>query len=384
MGQTSLGPLAHLAREVGEKAAGPAADDVDRLGRFPHEAVAALREARLLAAFVPQRLGGPEASLPEVAEAVQALAASCASTALVFAMHQIEVAYLARHGTTPALEGVLRRVADEQLLLANANSEVGTGGDVTRSQCALERSDGRFRLEKDALAVSFGGYADGVLATARQDEEAAPEEQVLVTCLSEELELTPISEWDAMGLRGTCSQGFHLVGAGEEGLVFPEPFSVIASRTGTPVTWVLLCSVWLGLAEAAATTAHRYVRSQARRQVGKRPVGAFRLAELSGVLQSVRALIAHAAERYEELKDTDEVTGMEYALELRNLKVVASSLSLEVGTRALGICGIAGYQRSSPYCLDRVLRDLHGGPIMVNNDRLTEASADLLVIQKQM
>jgi acyl-CoA dehydrogenase len=376
--------IAALVAEAAATAAGPAADAVDREGRFPHEALEALRRARLLSAFVPVAFGGAGASLCEMADAVRELASHCASSGLVFAMHQIEVAYLARHGTTPALRALLGRVAEEQLLLANANSEVGTGGDVTRSSCALERAGGCYRLEKDALAVSFGAYADAILATARRDRDAAPEDQVLIAALKEDLRLAPISPWDAMGLRGTCSQGFRIEASGDEGLVFPVPFSEIAARTGNPVTWVLLCSVWLGLAEAAAAIAHRYVREKARRAVGTRPVGALRLAELTGHLHAVRALIAQCAQHYEQIKDSDEVAGMAFGLELRTLKVVATTESLAVGIAALGICGLAGYQHSSPYCLERILRDLHGGPVMVSNDRLLEASADLLLVQKQL
>lgn len=378
------GSLEADAWNVGAKVAGPAAEDVDRQGRFPYEAVAAMREGRLLSAMVPLELGGQGASLPEVSGAVRALANHCASSALVFAMHQIEVAYLARHGHTPALAEMLGRVASEQLLLANANSEVGSGGDVGRSACAVEVSKDRFVLCKDALAVSFGAYADAVLATARRHRDAAPEDQVMVVCPRAGLELEPLSEWDAMGLRGTCSNGFRLRAEGDAALIFPEPFSRIAARTGTPVTQVLLGSVWVGLAEAAATRAHALVRAQARKRPGTRPVSALRLAELSTLLQQARAVVAAAARRYEELKDGDEVEGLDFGLELRNVKVAASSLALEIGNRALAICGIAGYLRSSPYSLDRIVRDLHGGAVMVSNDRLNEASAELLVVQKRL
>ncbi len=378
------GSLEADAWNVGAKVAGPVADDVDRRGRFPAEAVAAMREARLLSAMVPVALGGRGARLPEVSGAVRALAAHCASSALVFAMHQIEVAYLARHGHTDALAGMLEQVASKQLLLANANSEVGSGGDVGRSACAIEVSGDRFSLCKDALAVSFGAYADAVLTTARRHPDAAPDDQIMVVCPREGLHLEQLSEWDAMGLRGTCSNGFRLRAEGDTALIFPEPFSAIASRTGTPVTQVLLGSVWVGLAEAAAARAHAAVRAQARKHPGTRPVSALRLAELTTLLQQARAVVGAVARRYEELKDSDEVEGLGFGLELRNVKVAASSLALEVGNRALAICGIAGYLRSSPYSLDRIVRDLHGGTVMVSNDRLNEASAELLLVQKHI
>ena len=47
-----------LAGQVGRAVAGPAAPRVDRESRFPSEAIAALREARLMSVLVPVRYGG--------------------------------------------------------------------------------------------------------------------------------------------------------------------------------------------------------------------------------------------------------------------------------------------------------------------------------------
>ena len=163
----------------------------------------------------------------------------CASSALsVFAMHQIEIAYLARHGTTPALRAVLQEVADYQLLFANANSEVGIGGDAGRSICAVERSDGMFRLEKEAVAISYGAYADGIIATARAGAESAPTDQVLVLCRPPDLQLEPTSEWNTIGLRGDVFGGIPTRRIRRRGLPSsPSPSSEIATAhrlTGDP------------------------------------------------------------------------------------------------------------------------------------------------------
>ena len=46
------------ARRISAAIAGPAAAEVDRDARFPHEAINALREEGLLGVLVPQHLGG--------------------------------------------------------------------------------------------------------------------------------------------------------------------------------------------------------------------------------------------------------------------------------------------------------------------------------------
>src|SRR5579872_2509192 len=136
------------AMRVGEEVAGPAADDVDRKARFPTEAMEAMRSAQMLSVLIPTDLGGDGVAVGQVAEAVNILARHCASTAMVYAMHQMQVACLVRHGRSEVLRDYQRSVVDRQLLLASATTEIGVGGDIRTSVCAVERQGGRFTLEK--------------------------------------------------------------------------------------------------------------------------------------------------------------------------------------------------------------------------------------------
>jgi len=68
-----------LARPAAELA-GAHADDVDRRGRFPAEAVQALRQAGLLSCAVPVHLGGHGLNLAEVGALTGLLGRHCAST----------------------------------------------------------------------------------------------------------------------------------------------------------------------------------------------------------------------------------------------------------------------------------------------------------------
>src|SRR4029077_216963 len=126
------------ARRIGEAVAAPVADAIDRSARFPHEAVAALREERMLGALVPRALGGLGATISEVAASCEALGRSCASTAMIYAMHQIEVACLVRHGLGSSyFRDYLAQLARHEWLIASATSEQGVGGDLRRSACAV-------------------------------------------------------------------------------------------------------------------------------------------------------------------------------------------------------------------------------------------------------
>ena len=376
------GDVERRAWAVGAEVAAVFADEVDRDARFPVEGVDALRSAGLLAAMVPTELGGEGASLASIAGATRALAAHCSATALVMAMHQIEIWYLILHGHTPGLQGLLRSVATDGVLIANANSEVGLGGEVGRSFCAVERtSDGRFHLEKDVLAVSYGANADALLLTARRDPEAAEGEQVMVGCRPGTFRLDQTTDWNTTGLRGTCSASFKATVDEDEEMIFPTPWGTIGAQC-IGATTILLNSVWLGIAEAAATRAHAYVRADARRKIGTTPASAPLLAEVSVTLGEARAIMASTIAAYEAAVGTEDLESASLLLAVRNLKLSVTTLAIEIVSKASLICGLAGYKRDSPYSMDRNLRDVLGGPLMANNSRAAGENAQLLLAMK--
>src|SRR5579859_5170718 len=84
------------------------ADSVDRDASFPVEAFANLREQCLLGILVPVELGGEGAGIGEIVDICYILGQACASTAMIYAMHQIMAAILVRHARDQAWhEGLL-------------------------------------------------------------------------------------------------------------------------------------------------------------------------------------------------------------------------------------------------------------------------------------
>jgi acyl-CoA dehydrogenase len=376
--------LVDRAERVAEEVVGPAASDVDRNARFPKEALEALRSERLLSVLAPARVGGEGASYGEVARIVASLSKRCASTGMIYAMHQIQVACLVRHGRTVELDRYLRdEVVAQQALLASATTEAGVGGDVRTSLCAVEEDGEHFHLEKNAPVISYGAYADAILVTARRCPDSPPSDQVLVLCRRDETRLEPTSGWDTLGFRGTCSPGFMLVADGPIASVLPEPYAEISALTMLPVSHLLWSHVWLGIAEAAVSTAHQHVRNEARKKPGTVPPAAMALSELMALHLQFAALTRDAARRYDELAgDRDALGSLDVAIGMNLLKVSASTLVVEIVTRAMRICGMTGYREDSPSPLGRLLRDAHGAALMVNNDRILANSAQMLLVSK--
>lgn len=380
--------LTQISAEVGERAAAPAADDVDAKARFPSEAIAAVRAAGLLGALVPEELGGPGRTISELAGAVAALSESCASSGLVLAMHGIQVASIVRHGSPATLERVVPALLSGELLLANANSEVGLYGNRRMSNCALEPTAGGYRLEKHASTVSYGEYADGILATARRGVDSPPSEQVLAIMLPPKLTIKPNGDWNTLGLRGTVSRPCLLTAEFEPELVI-DPYGDVFARTGLPTSAILLSSVWLGIAEGAAKRAHAGVRGQARKLRASDPdaappISALRLAELTVRLHETRAIVAFGAAEYERVKDTPTVATMGFSALMDSVKLSSSTAVGEIVSQAMRICGLLGYANNTETSLGRFARDAAAAPLMVNNDRALVAASQSLLMRKDL
>jgi acyl-CoA dehydrogenase len=374
---------------IGEIAeiAGTHADDVDRDARFPVEAVAALREQRALSALVPTDLGGEGVSFRAIATACFTLGRRCGATAMVFAMHQIQVATLIRHAQdAPYFEDYLRTLVDQQRLIASVTSEIGTGGDMSRSVAALTPAgEGRSSFEKQAPTVSYGNHADDLLTTLRAHPDAAPGEQVAVLHRADATELEPSGTWDPLGMRGTCSPGFTVKAEVGPEQALPAPFSEIATETMVPVSHILWSHVWLGIATDAFDRARAFVRAAARRAPGEPVPAAVKLSHVMTQLSLLRGEVHSALDEYVATAENRErLATMAFALHFNNLKLAASEQVPRVCQGAMGVCGIVGYKNDTPFSIGRHLRDAMSASLMVANDRLHQTNAGLLLIAKEV
>lgn len=376
--------LADVER-IGREVARPAARAVDAAARFPSETMTALAGSGALGAAVPVELGGAGLGIEALAESCSVLGQHCASSAMILAMHHIQVASLVHHrGRSAEIDRYLRRVAAEQRLIASVTSEVGTDGDMRSSIAAIEEAgeSGRFSLKKQATTVSYGSHADDLLVTARRRADASPHDQVLVLLLGGEYVLTPTGVWDALGMRGTCSVPATIEGSGAAWQIVPEPFGDVAAHTMVPVSHVLWASCWLGVATDAVAIARDKVRSESRAGDGDVPAAAQRLAEAGAKLQLLRNEVSAAAAHVQRLGEGDraELGSFGTALRMNNLKFSASRLAVEIATDALSVCGIRGYRNDSPHSVGRQLRDVLSAPLMVNSRRLLETNASLWMV----
>jgi len=376
--------LVEKAHKIGAEIAAPHAAAVDRDARFPTEAFDALRKARMLGAFIPQAFGGMGCSIADLSGVCTALAQYCSATAMIYAMHQIQVACIVRHGqSAPHLRNYLTQLAENEWLIASATTELGVGGDVRTSLCTVERTGDRFALAKKAPVISYAESADDILVTARRAPDAPSSDQVIVLTHKRDMTLEPLSTWDTLGYRGTCSLDFTLTATGHVDQIVPQPYAEISSQTMLPTSHILWSSGWLGIATAAVNRARAYIRAEARKNPGKTPVASVRLAEVVATLHSMRATVNDAVQEYMRVADdVDAVSSMSFAIRMNNLKINCSQFIVDIVSQCMLICGMAGYKIDSQYTLGQHLRDAYGAALMINNDRILGNTSSMLLVSK--
>lgn len=374
------GTLAERAQAVAAIAAAHA-PAVDRAARFPVEAIRAAKDHRLLGIMVPVELGGEGASIGDVVDVCYALGRGCGSTGLIYAMHQMMVACLIKHGLESEWHrNLVRRIHADQLLLASSTTEGQGGGDLRKSSCAVEQKGSAITLTKSATVVSYGAQADALVTTARRTPEAAASDQVLVAFFKEDYGLDNIAGWDTLGMRGTCSAGFNFEGSGIIDQVMSAPYQTIHAQTGMPVAHLTWSAVWAGVAASAVDRAQAFVR-KARGASGQTPPGAAHLTRATASLRTLQAVITSALARYEAACRDDALESLDFQTGMNLLKVTASELAIQTVQSALQAAGLAGFRNDGEFSVTRHLRDAMSSSVMINNDRILAnvAGASLLV-----
>jgi acyl-CoA dehydrogenase len=153
-----------------------------------------------------------------------------------------------------------------------------------------------------------------------------------------------------------------------------------------PTSHIVWSSLWSGIAGDAVRHARAAVRTEARRTPDAPPISAIRLAEVDATLQAMRSTIDGAVAAYERLLvsgNPDAFRDFGFTIRINNLKLTASELVVDIVGKALMIVGISAYRNDSANSLGRHLRDAYGAALMVNNDRIMNHNATMLLAHRE-
>ena len=240
-----------LANEIGSGFAARVAAH-DETDAFVAENYVTLKSRKVIAAGVPEELGGGGASVADLAGMLRTLAHHCSSTALALSMHTHLVATAAwrwKNQKAP-VDGLLKRVATEDLVL------VSTGGsDWLLGSAKAVKVDGGFRVTGRKVFCS-GAPAGGLMMTTAVVDDPTDGPTVLQIAVPTSAPGVNIeNDWKALGMRGTGSHDISF-----ENVFVPDAAVALRRPSGKwhPLIHVVAMvalpvfnAVYVGVAEAA-------------------------------------------------------------------------------------------------------------------------------------
>jgi alkylation response protein AidB-like acyl-CoA dehydrogenase len=325
------------------------ADRHDAEESFVTEGYGRLKEAGFFKALVPAELGGGGADFAEVFGAIRVLGAACGSTALAFSMHSHLVAaavWRREHHAAPT-EGLLRRVAEEDLILVSSG-----GSDWLESAGTAEKVEGGFRITA-RKAFSSGCQIGDLLMTSAvyDDPEAGPTVLHFGVPLKAE-GVTITDAWHVLGMRGT----------GSHDLVLDRVFVADAAVAGrrSQGKWHLLFHVISMIAFGSIYAAYMGVADGARRRALE--IARTRKPDVTLLSRVGEMENAHARAELAMREMIDIACGGQPSPDTTNRVMICRTLlgeaAIETVTRAMEVAGGAAFYRKAG--LERAFRDVQG------------------------
>jgi acyl-CoA dehydrogenase len=347
-----------LAAEIGEIAAEHAPDH-DRDATFVAEAYEAMRERGYLRLAVPTELGGLGATMRQVCYAQAELARYDGASALAVTMHLYTtlVQCFRRRAGAPDAEGVLKRVAEENLVIATSGGSDWLWPDTV----AQPDGNGGWLVSGRKTFCSQSPEAN-VISTSAVAGEPGEGAEVLhfsVPLAAEGVRL--VETWDTMGMRGTASHDlvFENVAVPGERIVGRRPWGEL----GGPLFAALVhfapvgAATYLGIAAGARDVAVSEATKKAR--------GTTPLSELSRIHRQVGLMDNKLSVAWWGVMGAIDQIGDSYGPNAATASTVmlakrhAVLEAIEVVDLAMGVLGGRAYFRTSP--LERAFRDVRAG-----------------------
>ncbi len=321
----------------------------DASDEFVAENFTFLKESGLSAVGVPKELGGGGASYSEVCNILRILGRYCSSTALAFSMHthQVMISTWKWHHQNAPVDGLLRRIAHEKIILLSSG-----GSDWLQGSGTATQTEGGFIINARKI-FSSGAPAGDLLMTGAVYSDPTTGPTVLHFGLPMNTPGVSIEPtWQAMGMRGTASHDIIIsnVFVPERAIALRRPagkwhpaFHLIP-MIAIPIVY----SVYVGVAEAARDLVIQQAKKYGQREHIWYMVGGLEN-ELTAVNLAMQYMISTAASSQPNFDTTNQImTG----------RTLVAKAVLNVVDLCMEIVGGRSFHR--PFGLEKLFRDAQG------------------------
>jgi acyl-CoA dehydrogenase len=289
-----------------------------------------------------------------------------------------QVLSILRHrGDSAFFTAFLKRMVQDQVLVASGTSEKGVGGDIFGSVCTIEDApDGGSMVTKECPNISYLDHAGAVLVSAMRREPNGHKSQVLIAAEMNRMELQPGPDVGFIGMRGILNRPYRFKATFPNEAIFEEKFPVIARETMTPSIHIFWAALWSGIASSALDRVKVFLAKEVKNDKSLGEIMHFELSRLVDRHHTMNALIRDAIADFDQGRDgIGAAIGISHTARVKRLKVVCSELLEEICQGALGLIGIRGYAQDGPYSLSEPLRDAMSARVMISNYRLLASNA---------
>ncbi len=340
------------ARKFARKVLAATAMERDRTKEFPAENLKKMGELGYMGMMIPTEYNGVGIDTVGYVLALSEMAYSCASTAVVMAVHNCPVCEsIYRFGTEEQKQKYLKPLAAGKYIGAFALTEPHAGSDPANISTTAVREGDYYVINGNKRFITTGKNSGLVIVMAKTDITKTHQGISAFIVEKETPGLMVGKVEDKIGLRSSDTTDLvfedcrvpaeNMLGA--EGHGFKIAMVVLdAGRIG-------IAAQSFGVAQAALDAAVAYARD--REQLGQ-PISNFQgirweIAEMATEVEAARQLTLYAA----ALKDRGE----KYTAQASMAKLYASETANRVAGKALQIHG--GYGCVKEYEVERLYRD---------------------------
>lgn len=356
------------------------ADLADRDGAMSRASFAALTEARLPAAFVPEALGGfGLSSVHDWLVGIAKLAEGDGSVAIALNMHLgvsrgLAQAYQLAEQSGRSTQGVsrpLQAIAGGKMLICATATERGT--DNLHPLTEAVRTDAGWVINGQKMFVTMSPVATHIAMNLRmQDEEG---DHLATTLLPMDTPgIAQQGDWDALGMRGSGSQSvkFEAVEVGVAAVRKLGPWGRWSTATLINRTLgnLALVAAFFGIAQHAREIGFDAARTQ--KKLGEPVADSAGVQQTAGELEienaKCRCILQQTGMDVDEwlAEAQSEPPTIESAHQLMQTyqaaKWTVNRGAIDIVSKAMDLAGGGGYMSSHP--LTRLYRDVRAGPFM--------------------
>ncbi len=365
------------------------ASATDREGKFPVENLALLKASGLMGLLIPEAYGGMGGTVADLAFLAQQFGAHCITTSVIWSMHCQQVAVLVNHTCDTHRADILTKIAKENYYIGSVTTEENKGGHLLTAFSALETKEAITILDRIAPIITGGAYCDAFLITMKSAGDTPDSDVKLVYVERHEGDFTQLSDWAAMGMRGTASVKMKLkVTSDKLRLINPDQdFRDIAIETMIPYGHIAWAASWLGAAAAACNHVIAILRNPGKRKAFDLSSDLLleKLARIRMSIDTVKVFFDSVVAEYVQLTGNagsgKSLYLTPFQLKINHLKIMSSEMLFDAVNKVVDLLGLRyGYMTDPDIPVERIFRDLRAGSLMYHNDRLLVVNGKLSLL----